>query len=451
MEKKQTVIKIVAVISVVAVISLFIVLSTKKTTGANAGGTSVDKPITTPNEPEKPKKHYTVFPKPSCHYKTNSKLNNIGGTANEKLLNTFIVGNEIILLIETSSNGYDFNAEEKSYALAVLDDDLNLLETKVLCQASEKYLTSTIFGSGIFLLTTSGETTTARLFNERYELEKSTNIEGLDNVIINQSVDAIKLLGYKNGKLFFSLIDDELNVTNSLTINTASEGFFDKTFSYDKKDIFINKRNGFFDIYKLVQTYDNDKIYYLIERICTIKGVIRQILPRNAGQNLLINFTDNSKTFILNFSPKDENYSVSELSLITDNSLIIPQNSGYLLHDYVTCSISILDENFRVIVSGLNKTNQYSVVQGQINFVDNSYNFVSKSLSENKTEIATINYELKASSILKIPYVNSPITIKKIKDVTYVFLSTNNNQEDFSSCYGGSDVFAIKLDEITVS
>lgn len=450
MEKKQTVIKIIAVISIVAVISLFIALSTTKSTGANAGGINVDKPITPPNKPddEKPKKNYTVFPKPSCHYKTNSKLNNVGGTANEKLLNTFVVGDEITLLVETSSNGYDFNADEKSYALAKLDLDLNLIETKVLLQCGEKYLTSTIFSSGILLITTNGTTTTIRLFNEYGEAENSVELDAYDYVAIHQSVDEIKLFGYKNGTLRFSILDEHLKISNLTKINTASEGFFDKIFSYEDKDIFINKRNGFFDVYKIEQKFDNDKIYYLIDRICTIKGLIRQILPRNNGQNLLINYTENGKTSVLNFTVNDENYKIYDLNLVTDNSLIIPQNSGYILHDYVTSGISILDENFRVIVSGINKTNKYCVVNGVLNYLDDSYHFISKSLSDNKTGLYTFDYELKPSRLLEVPFVNSPITLKKIGDVIYLFFSTSNNQEDFSACYGGSDIFCIKLNEL---
>ncbi len=451
MEKKQTGIKIVAVIVVISVITLFVVLKTlpsKTVVGdqGNTGNTNTEG-STTETTPEKPKKNYTIFPKPSCNYLNNSRLNNIGGTGTEKLLNSFIIGGEIFLLVETNSNGYDFSAETKSYAVATLDLDLNLISTKILKKSTEKYLGSTIFSSGILLVTANNENTTLSLYDEGFNLEKSAELNKYDFVNLQAYSDKVKMLGYNSGSIELTTFNLGLEKTSEAKINLASEGFYQNIFSYVNKDIFINFRGGFFDICKIAQKLENDKIYYVIERICTIKGVIRQLLPLNEGQTLLINFTNNSKTYLLNFEVFEEKFTSTELGLITDNVVLIPQNSGYILHDYVDNGISILDEKFRIIIHGLNKSNRYSSVKGEVDKLDNSYLFITKSLTENNTEICSLNYALEVKSILKIPYVSSPITIKKINHVTYVFLTTNNNQEEFSSCYGSSDVFAIKLNE----
>ena len=107
------------------------------------------------NKNDMPTINYTSFPK-TVKDKGDFYINNLGGSKDEILLDYFIIGDFVYVILYTDSNDGDFKATERKLAIGKFDSSGNILSTQVLnTQIEEKYLSASIYENGILILTTA--------------------------------------------------------------------------------------------------------------------------------------------------------------------------------------------------------------------------------------------------------------------------------------------------------
>ena len=447
MEKKQTILKIITILIVITIAILFVVFYNFKPKNNEV--------IASPNNPvqpdtnidiedsNKPKIEYTNFPKKASAYKENGKIINIGGTNNDKILKNFVLNDEIILIVETSSNNNDFNAINKNIAISILNKDIDLVKTKVLEKTENLIFNdATIFIDGILLAASDENSTKLLLYDGEYNLINSIQIDRIDSGKFYHNGINIKLISTKKDELSYRMINESLNIT--AYTKCKNSGIIYDLINYYNYDIVITKNDEYFSILKIYQNKDTDNIYYLIDNICNINGLLcNYMIDKSNQNNLILNYIINNKICIntLNITSKlQETYSTE---IASNNSFLIPLEYGYILHNYLDNTSNILDNNFNIIISNISMcTNDKSIDSYYFPFCKR-YLFQSELNQDNITNICYIDQNFQAQKILSLPKINSKIDIKISDDIIYYFITTNNNIQEFENCYGGYDIFVI--------
>ncbi len=449
MEKKQTVLKIITIILVISIAVLFVVFYNFKPTNQQNNAkpqspTNTDTEIEKPNS-ETPKINYTKLPKKSSNYKENGKIINIGGTNNDKLLKTFVLDNEIIMLAETNSNNNDFCAINKNISICIVDKEINLTKTKILEKTDNlKFVDATIFIDGIILLASDESSTKILLYNEEYDLINHIQIERIDNGKFYHSGLNIKLLSTKNNELSYRMINDSLNITRYTKCNNIGEIY--QLFSYPNYDIIITKTENDFEILKIHQNSEIDNTYYLIDKMKHINGLLcNLIVDKDNQNNLIVNYIQDNKITISTINLQDSTTQNYKTEIASNNSYLFPLEYGYILHNYLDNTSNILDNNYNIILSNINMKTDDKTIYSYCYPFCKKYLFQSESSGDNITNISTINKNFETEKILSVPKVNGKIDIKTSNNLVYFFITTNNNIQEFETCYGGYDIFVIML------
>lgn len=452
MDKKQTVIKTICIILTIGIICFFFIYFQTANHNTTNGKTPIEdnkeKPIT-PDEEEKDKLTHTTFPKPSSLYKQNSRLINIGGTSKDKYLKSFVLKDEIILLAETSSTDFDFNSTETTLSVAILNKNIDLLSTKNLeGTIGKKYITSTLFADGIFVLVSNDESSSLLLYDYDFNLKQKLNLEPIQHASVIATIGMLKLLTYSNNSICIRELNESLNIVAFANATSKSEGFYQSIINYKDYDVFVNIKSDSFDIFKISKKYESDKIYYVIDRICTINGVLCQLIPKTDNNNkLILSYIKNNKAEVICLDTYTNATTITELNIASNYIYLVPLDYGYILQNYMDNSISILDSEFRIIIANLKSNTDVNIIKSYYHPSNKQYDFLANSLTDNTTLLYTLDYSLQSNPLLEIPRVENILDIKVDNNARYIFFDTKNNIGDFRGIYGASDIFVIKLCE----
>lgn len=445
--KKQLLIKIVCILVIAGVICFFFLFFRKN--DVKTGSSLNPHEDKTEEKPVKPNPNkYTEFPKYSSLYKKDSRINNIGGRGEENYIDSFLLNDEVYIIVETSSDNYDFNASTKSIAIAKLNKNLDLTATKVLEKTEgKKCIASTIFCDGVLLVVCDNTNTTVLLYNGLFELVNSLTFECVDYATLYQDVNYVKMVTYVNSTISFRIIDEDLNITAFVKTNSTCDGIYDNIISYRNSDIFITFRQDYFDVYKVYKKIENNNLYYIIERICSVKGIFSQLLFNQSDMTRLnISYLNNNKACITDIDTKTGEAKIIELNIASDGNYVIPLDNGYILHNYIDNSISILDKDFGIILSNLRNDIQNSNVLYSFYLpVTKEYYFVADSTISDNTLLYRFDAAYSSKVVLEMPKISEKINMKIMEKTKYLFIVTNNNIDEFDTCLGGNDIFAIKL------
>ena len=453
MEKKQNIIKIFYILIILAILLTCIFLPlNKKTNNQNF----VEAQTPDENKPSVPKEefidsiiNYTNFPKKSQNYMQNSKIINIGGTNNENLLKEFVLQDEILLILQSNSNNLDIKCDKNQIAIAILNKDLDLIKTITLEETEDcTYIDCTIFEEGILLFVTNENNSKILLYDNNYKLIEKQFLENVDSGKIVNYLTSFKLITKSDNMLFYRTFDSSLNIVNSTKIPCSFDRFYDKVFKLDNSELFIGIASDNLYIYKSKINNQNNKTYYVIDNICTINCRLCDIMPNLQNNNSIVFSTlKDGKITIYLYDILQEKLNEYNMDILAENYRIIPLNNGYILHNFDNNSLTILDNNFTIILDNLPLANDMKIDNSYQNSFRDNYIFCTTNSNSHRTVFYELNKTLSQKEIFSIPEKFCKITIKNEEDCKFIFLTTNNNTEEFTTLYGGYDIFAIKLQE----
>ena len=242
----------------------------------------------------------------------------------------------------------------------------------------------------------------------------------------------IKLISTKNNEISFRKINDSLNITAYTKHKSNNE--IVELICYKDFDILITNNEAEIEILKIQQSNDNNQIYYLIEQIDLINGILCNFYIDKHNQNkIYISHIVDNKIVLSTIDIISKKTSSRNTNLPSNNCYIMPLENGYIIHNFLDNTINILDANFDIIISNISMHQNDKTIKSYYFPFQNKYLFCTECNENNSTNLCYYNKNFEAKQILSLPKVSSKIDIQIADGVAYLFLSTNNNIREFAA------------------
>lgn len=354
----------------------------------------------------------------------NTTLNNIGGSNDEILLNTFFIDNKIYVLFKSTSNDYDLiTNNNKTLNLALLDDNLSLLAIYEINNI-EEYITSFLFNNNIYIFQNENcgiETIFDTYENKILKVNEFPNLFNNAFIVNNNIVYIFNQNDEKILNILGNLFHLDKNTKYQTFISTPNKTFL---VFYDNKNSYI------FDVQKnsFIFTFES----------CKIANI------KQENDYIFIIFDINKHIVFSKFTNDFKEIFSTEINTLGTNFIELSiKNNGYLIYtkeinNIITTFICLHGD----IISRTSKTieNVKEIICAE--FFKN--NLILIGITQNNNFFISIqneNLDEKKYMTLNTNVIYN-FNYNFANDKIYLFVSSEFNSFEFIDNFGKQDIFA---------